>query len=129
MRLALKESDTVLEQPEHDRPRYDRIEHFRHGEVGHRHAVYGAVGVEPVVAHHEQREQDRRDSIRREDNRHVAFGWAGHFCFGAPLGRIEGQTAFRKLMQRFPNMRLAPGPISWRHNMGLRGLTALPVSL
>ena len=87
-------------------------------------AVMGAANRDPERFP----EPDRLD-ISREDNRHVAFGWAGHFCFGAPLGRIEGQTAFRKLMQRFPNMRLAPGPITWRHNMGLRGLTALPVSL
>src|SRR2546426_1043227 len=29
---------------------------------------------------------DRLD-IRRRDNRHVAFGWAAHYCFGAPLAR------------------------------------------
>ena len=87
-------------------------------------AVMGAANRDP------QRfpDPDRLD-ITRADNRHVAFGWAGHFCFGAPLGRIEGQTAFRKLMQRFPDLRLAPGPITWRHNMGLRGLTALRVML
>jgi cytochrome P450 len=73
-------------------------------------------------------EPDRLD-IARADNRHLAFGWAGHFCFGAPLGRIEGQTAFRKLIERFPNLRLGPGTLRWRHNMGLRGLTALPVHL
>ena len=70
---------------------------------------------------------DRLD-LARPDNRHVAFGWAGHFCFGAPLGRIEGQIAFRKIMERFPNLEVAPGPITWRNNLGLRGLTALPVT-
>ena len=29
---------------------------------------------------------DRLDLLR-EDNRQVAFGWAAHFCFGAPLAR------------------------------------------
>ena len=71
---------------------------------------------------------DRLD-IARADNRHVAFGWAGHFCFGAPLARIEGQVAFEKLIRRFDGLRLQPGPINWRHNLGLRGLTALPISL
>jgi pimeloyl-[acyl-carrier protein] synthase len=28
---------------------------------------------------------------------------------------------------RLPNLRLAPGALTWRENLGLRGLTALPV--
>jgi len=70
-----------------------------------------------------------RLDIGRADNRHLAFGWAGHFCFGAPLARIEGQVAFQKLLTRFGGVRLAPGSITWRHNLGLRGLTELRVSL
>jgi cytochrome P450 len=71
---------------------------------------------------------DRLD-LARADNRHLAFGWAAHFCFGAPLARIEGQLAFEALVRRFPNLRLEPGPHEWRTNLGLRGLTALPVAL
>lgn len=70
---------------------------------------------------------DRLD-ICRQDNRHAAFGWASHFCFGAPLGRLEGQIAFSTILRRLPNLRLEPGPLTWRANLGLRGLTALPVS-
>jgi len=69
---------------------------------------------------------DRLD-ITRTDNRHVAFGWGAHFCFGAPLARIEGQIAFEELLRRFPHWSLAPGPLIWRTNLGLRGLTSLPV--
>jgi cytochrome P450 len=66
--------------------------------------------------------------IGREDNRHVAFAWASHFCFGAPLARIEGQTAFARILERMPNLALKPGPITWRENLGLRGVVSLPVT-
>jgi cytochrome P450 len=70
---------------------------------------------------------DRLD-LTRKDNRHVAFGWAAHFCFGAPLARIEGQVAFSSLLRRLPNLALEQGPLLWRQNLGLRGLIALPVT-
>jgi len=70
---------------------------------------------------------DRLD-LGRTDNRHLAFGWASHFCFGAALGRIEGQLVFEALASRTANLALEPGPINWRENLGLRGLTALPVT-
>ena len=70
---------------------------------------------------------DRLD-LGRTDNRHLAFGWAAHFCFGAPLARIEGQIAFSTMLRRLPNLKLGPGRLVWRENLGLRGLTALPVA-
>jgi cytochrome P450 len=70
---------------------------------------------------------DRFD-ITRTDNKHVAFGWGAHFCFGAALARIEGQIVFEELLRRFPVWSLEPGPLHWRTNLGLRGLTALPIS-
>ncbi len=73
-------------------------------------------------------EPDRLD-LARPDNRHVAFAWGGHFCFGAPLARIEGEVALTTLLSRFPRLQLGTGPITWRPNLGLRGLTALPVEL
>ncbi len=70
---------------------------------------------------------DRLD-LGRTDNRHLAFGWASHFCFGAALARIEGQLVFEALASRTANLVLEPCPIVWRENLGLRGLTALPVT-
>ena len=64
--------------------------------------------------------------LSRDARRHLAFGWAAHFCFGAALARIEGQIAFETLLRRLPELRLIPGELTWRENLGLRGLTALP---
>ena len=70
---------------------------------------------------------DRLD-LSRTDNRHLAFGWAAHFCFGAPLARMEGAIALETVLRRMPELALSPGPVTWRPNLGLRGLTALPVT-
>lgn len=69
---------------------------------------------------------DRLD-ITRDDNKHLAFGAATHFCFGAPLARLEGQITIETVLRRFPNLALEPDPLVWRDNVGLRGLEALPV--
>lgn len=85
-------------------------------------AIMGAANRDP-----ERFPDPDRLDICRQDNRHVAFAWASHFCFGAPLARIEGQAAFEAVLRRMPNLQLKPGPITWRENLGLRGLTALPI--
>jgi pimeloyl-[acyl-carrier protein] synthase len=66
--------------------------------------------------------------LDRKDNKHLAFGWSSHFCFGAPLARMEGQISFEILLRRLKNLDLVSGPLTWRENSGLRGLTALPVT-
>jgi cytochrome P450 len=65
--------------------------------------------------------------LKRADNRHLAFGWAAHYCFGAPLARIEGQVAFATLLRRLDHLVLASDRIVWRENLGLRGLATLPI--
>jgi cytochrome P450 len=73
------------------------------------------------------RDPDRLD-VTRADNRHLAFGWASHYCFGAPLARMEGQIAFSTILRRLPNLALEPEPLVWRLNQGFRGLESLPVT-
>jgi pimeloyl-[acyl-carrier protein] synthase len=70
---------------------------------------------------------DRLDLLR-PDNRHLAFGWAAHFCFGAPLARMEGQIAFNKLLRALSRPALLDQTMDWRDNAGLRGLTRLNIS-
>jgi cytochrome P450 len=87
-------------------------------------AVMGAANRDPD----QFADPDRLDLIR-QPNRHVAFAWASHFCFGAPLARMEGQIAFETLLRRMPRLALeSDQPIVWRENLGLRGLKALHVS-
>ena len=86
-------------------------------------AVMGAANRDP-----ERFPDPDRLDITRQDNRHVAFAWASHFCFGAPLARLEGQITFETVLRRMPNITLQPGPLTWRENLGLRGLIALPVT-
>jgi pimeloyl-[acyl-carrier protein] synthase len=69
---------------------------------------------------------DRFD-VTRTDNRHLAFGYAAHYCFGAALARVEGTEVFEALIRRLPNLEWQPGPLVWRNNLGLRGLISLPV--
>jgi len=86
-------------------------------------AVMGAANRDPDRFP----DPDRLD-VSRADNRHLAFGWAAHFCFGAALARMEGQIAFQTLLRRLPNLKLDPlARLVWRDNLGLRGLTSLPV--
>jgi pimeloyl-[acyl-carrier protein] synthase len=83
-------------------------------------AVMGAANHDP-----ERFPDPDRLDICRQDNRHVAFAWASHFCFGAPLARIEGKAAFESVLRRMPHLKQVPGPVKWRENLGLRGLEAL----
>jgi cytochrome P450 PksS len=71
---------------------------------------------------------DRLD-LAREKNRHVAFGQGIHYCLGAPLARLEGQIALRRLLERMPRLRLAvpESSLRWRKGLNLRGLEELPV--
>jgi pimeloyl-[acyl-carrier protein] synthase len=85
-------------------------------------AVMGAANRDP-----ERFPDPDRLDLARTDNRHLAFGWAAHFCFGAALARIEGQISFSTILRRMPVLALQPVPLRWRTNLGLRGLVALPV--
>jgi cytochrome P450 len=77
----------------------------------------------------EQFPHPARLDIAREDNRHVSFGWAQHFCLGAPLARLEGRIAIESLFRRLPAVRVESTRHEWVPNMSLRQLASLPAWL
>ncbi|GLZ06361.1 cytochrome P450 [Actinomadura sp. NBRC 104412] len=93
--------------------------------------ILGAANRDPAVF----RDPDRLDLTRyagagtgrAEAPRHLAFGHGIHFCLGAPLARLEGRIALRRLFER--EVALADVPLTYRDNLVLRGLSALPATI
>jgi len=86
------------------------------------HLVLGAANRDP--AHFP--DPDRLD-VTRPPGRHLAFGQGPHFCLGTSLARMEASIAFRALLDRFPDLRLASNEVTFRPNPSMRGLAALPL--
>jgi len=71
---------------------------------------------------------DRFD-ITRDPNPHVAFGSGVHHCLGATLARVEGQEAFKALVQRFPALELGTqGVVEYQPSITFRSVKTLPVT-
>jgi cytochrome P450 len=73
-------------------------------------------------------EDPDRFDVRREHNRHLAFGIAEHFCLGAHLARLEARLFFEELLSAFPEVSLAADPVRLRSNV-VNGYRAVPVRL
>jgi cytochrome P450 len=63
----------------------------------------------------------------RAPNPHVSFGAGIHFCVGAPLAKLEMQTALRVLFERLPGLRL-DGPTRYKDTWHFHALESLPVT-
>lgn len=68
--------------------------------------------------------------LSRRDNQHLGYGHGIHYCLGAPLARLEAQSALATLLTRLPDLRLAaePADLRWRGGLIMRGLRTLPVA-
>lgn len=69
--------------------------------------------------------------ISREDKTSLAFGHGVHYCLGAPLARLEAETALPALFSRFPELALAV-PVGELEPIGSfisNGHRTLPVKL
>ncbi len=67
----------------------------------------------------------QRLDITRDPNPHLGFGFATHFCLGAPLARLEAIVAFEALAKRMPSLELVTERPEYRPNPVLRGLSSL----
>lgn len=65
----------------------------------------------------------------RTDNQHFGFGNGIHYCFGAPLARLEVQISLHALVSRLINPRLVIDPPPYRQSAVLRGPRHLLVDI
>ncbi|MBB5503997.1 cytochrome P450 [Paraburkholderia atlantica] len=72
-------------------------------------------------------EPDRFD-IRRDPNRHLAFGFGIHQCAGLSLARLEARIAIGRFVQRFPAYRVDGEPTRGGR-VRFRGFASVPVLL
>ncbi|MBI2704229.1 MAG: cytochrome P450 [Actinobacteria bacterium] len=66
--------------------------------------------------------------IRRDPNRHLAFGHGSHFCLGANLARVEIRLMFDVLLDRVESVE-PTGPVEWVRSNKHTGLRHMPVRL
>ena len=67
------------------------------------------------------------DITRSNARSNLGFAYGEHFCVGSSLARTEATIALELLLERLPNLRLAPGENDFRHeptwtHRGLREL-------
>ena len=118
--------------------RYDSpvqmILRFAVGETRIRETVVTPGAVLVVMLAAANRDSSAFDSpeiydVRRNPNRHLAFGEGAHFCLGAQIARLEAQIAIDSVLRRFTRMRLrvSPSSLSYKGSFVSRGLSSLPI--
>jgi len=65
--------------------------------------------------------------VGRANNPHIAFGHGMHLCVGAPLARLEGDIAFRGLLERLTGFELGQEAPEWSDLLVTRVIKDLPV--
>lgn len=97
----------------------------------------GAVTIEkgdPVIVsllhgNHDAKVFSQPSLLLPEEHKssHLTFGHGAHRCLGAPLAQMQVQTVLTRLIRRFPELRLVPGPdaIAWKEGLAIRGHTRL----
>jgi cytochrome P450 len=68
--------------------------------------------------------------INRAEIKHLSFAHGIHYCLGAPLARLEGEIAFRRLLGACADLALGCGrdELMIRPSPFIRALTRLPLT-
>ena len=69
---------------------------------------------------------DEVDITREDAGQHLQFGAGIHACLGSHLARLQAETMFTAILDRFEDIELAGDPV-WSTRMVIRGLNKLPV--
>ncbi len=83
----------------------------------------GAANRDPSVY-----ENPETLNLRREGNKHLAFGFGIHQCAGLSLARLEGRIAIGRFLQRFPRFELSAPPVRGGRAR-FRGFLSAPFSV
>jgi hypothetical protein len=86
--------------------------------------VLAGANRDPVVFD----DPERFDITRPNAKDHISFGGGVHYCLGAALSRMEGETGLRMLFERFADLRSTAAPTR-RPARLLRGYASMPVRL
>ena len=89
--------------------------------------LIGSANRDPEVFTNPEKFDITREDLLNGRN-HFAFGQGIHYCSGAPLGRLEGEIAFKTLFEVFPNLKLIDKINNYRPSFSMRELLSLNVS-
>ncbi|MFI9272168.1 cytochrome P450 [Kitasatospora sp. NPDC052896] len=68
--------------------------------------------------------------VTRHPNPHLSFGHGIHFCFGAPLARLEARIALRMLQERFRALAIPSyEDVTYQNPAVIIGVRRLPVEV
>ena len=90
------------------------------------------VGLLLGAANRDERKYENPDQfdIFRESRQNLGFGFGIHVCLGMHLARMETRVAINRLLDRMPDLHLAPEPGQDLHirGMAFRSPIALPIT-
>lgn len=79
--------------------------------------ILGAINRDP-----DSFENPDEFDITRDSNKHLSFGAGIHFCIGRMLARLEAQTVFPIVLEKFPNLKLVAKEPEWIGGTTFRGI-------